>query len=290
MSDVYEHEKNLDGLADAVSSTLFEDKRASSPHVAPVSSAVDISPADRPLICISPRWMPGHDQFCASESVVDVEMEAVIAAGGLPIMMPITKDLGLIRAYVEMCDGFTLPGGHSVNSRRWGEEPRDPQELAPGRDALEFPLVEEVLAADKPLFAICRGEQLLNVACGGDLSQYLYELPPREGMTHWRHAVILDRPAHPVEVVSGSLLSHIVSNRKIIQTNSSHHECIRRVGKGLVVSAYATDGVIEAIEMPSRTFVIGVQWHPEYTWRAIKTDFALWCSFVEAARRIRKAC
>ncbi|MCC6102509.1 MAG: gamma-glutamyl-gamma-aminobutyrate hydrolase family protein [Olegusella sp.] len=289
MAEAYEHEHGFDNLADAAGSCSC----ATSCHslheqTAPLySSFLEGTPSERPLICITPRWMPGRDQFCASESVGDVEMEAIIAAGGMPVMMPLTKDKGLIRAYIEMCDGFTLPGGHSVDPRRWGAVPCPHDELAPRRDALEFPLVEGVLAADKPLLAICRGAQLLDVVCGGDICQCLYDLPPREGMAHWRHAVILDRPAHPVEVISGTLLSHIMSDKKLIQTNSSHHECVKNLGRDLIVSGYATDGIIEAIEMPKKHFVLGVQWHPEYTWQTVKTDFSLWRSFVEAARMTR---
>lgn len=282
-SGTHNMEQRIDVFPDAVSTSLFQEERPKSPQVSPVVTAVEVEPGRRPRICITPRFLPGHDQFAASESVADVEMEAIIAAGGLPVMMPITKDLGLIHEYVESCDGFTITGGHSVNSRRWGEEPRDPEELAPARDALEFPLVEMVLAANKPLFAVCRGMQLLNVALGGTLSQYLYEMRPRPGMTHWRHSVILDRPAHPVEVTEGTLLSRIVGGRPLLQANSSHHECVCELGHDLVVSGYATDGIVEAIEYPAARFALGVQWHPEYTWRAISTDFALWRAFVEAS-------
>ena len=287
MAGDYEHQRHFDGFADAVTTSLYDDTRARSPIVAPTTQSV--KPDDkRPLICVTPRWMPGHDQFTASQSVGDVQMEAIIAAGGMPVMMPLTKDKGLIQAYVEMCDGFNIPGGHSINSRRWGEEPRDPEELAPARDALEFPLVEMVLEADKPLFALCRGMQLLNVAQGGTLSQYLYDLPPREGMTHWRHSVILDRPAHPVEVEKDTLLYRAVGGRDLIQANSSHHECVKELGRDLRISGYATDGIIEALEVPSATFALGVQWHPEYTWRSIETDFALWRAFVTAAAQARE--
>ncbi len=287
MADEYEYHRHFDGHADAVGSSVFAEARNRAPHIAPSNlwekGERDFSDGKRPLICVTPRWMPGQDQFSASQSIADVEMDAIVSAGGMPVMMPLTKDLGLIREYVDMCDGFTIPGGHSVNPRKWGEEPTDPNDMAPARDALEFPLTEMVVSADKPLLCVCRGMQLLNVACGGTICQYLYDMKPRPGMTHWRHGVILDRPAHPVEVKPDTLLARVMGGRELIQTNSSHHECVKELGHGLVISGYSTDGIIEAIEMPGKKFVLGVQWHPEYTWRALNTDFALWRSLVLTA-------
>ena len=140
------------------------------------------------------------------------------------------------------------------------------------------------LAADLPLLTTCRGTQLLNVALGGTLCMDVPSLGAPEGMAQWRHEGILNDPAHPVEVEPGSLLSRALGGVTSAQVNSAHHCCVDRLGEGVRLVARATDGVPEAIEVPGRRFCVGVQWHPEYTWRTLPTDRALWRSFVDACR------
>ena len=273
----------------------------------------------RPLILVAPRWevkaptVEHPEPTAPEETIADVFMDAIIAAGGMPLLMPITRDRELIAAYVDMADGIALPGGQDVDPARWGEEPGAyPAELlCPERDSLEFPLVEFALAADKPLFTTCRGTQLLNVALGGTLDMDAPHHPARAGMVPWRHTGALNDVVHPVEVEPGSLLQRALAGEiadgagahaaceaagdaegergglsapTLIQTNSSHHCCVDRLGEGVRLSAHATDGMPEAIEVPDKRFVLGVQWHPEYTWRALDTDFNLWRAFVAAAR------
>lgn len=102
-------------------------------------------------------------------------------------------------------------------------------------------------------------------------------------MVAWKHDHALVKPVHEVEVVPGSLLSRAMGGALRAQVNSAHHCCVERLGEGAVLAAEATDGVPEAIEVPGKRFVLGVQWHPEYTWGAIGTDFNLWKAFVDAA-------
>ncbi|MCC6098885.1 MAG: gamma-glutamyl-gamma-aminobutyrate hydrolase family protein [Olsenella sp.] len=243
-----------------------------------------------PIIGVAPRWevqepslrIPEH--LAPSESMISVFADAIIDAGGVPLMLPLTHDEGLISHLVDICDGFAIPGGPDVDPRRFGDEsPYDQSLLCPERDGFEFPLVERVLQADKPLFTTCRGTQLLNVVLGGTLCMDVPGLKPREGMALWRHAMVLTDPAHPVEVREGTLLSSIVRS-PLIQVNSSHHCCVGKLGEGAVLSGESTDGVPECIELPDKRFVLGVQWHPEYTWRSLASDRALWHAFVEAAR------
>lgn len=258
----------------------------------------------RPLILISPRWesraptVEHPDPTAPGEGIASVFADAIIAAGGMPLLMSITTDRALIDAYVDMADGVAIPGGEDVDPARWGEEPGAyPAELlCPERDGFEFPLVESVLAADKPLFATCRGTQLLNVALGGTLDMDCPHRPARPGMVPWRHTGILRDPVHPVEVEQGSLLHRALAGGAhwatapvdgapaLIQTNSAHHCCVDRLGEGVRLVAHATDGMPEAIEVPGKRFVLGVQWHPEYTWRALDSDLNLWRAFVAAAR------
>lgn len=249
------------------------------------------TPSRRPLILVSPRWevpepsvrMP--EPLAPEEAMACVFADAIIAAGGLPLMMPLTEDVGVLDECVALCDGVAIPGGQDVNPRRWGsDEACDPSMLCEERDAFEFELVGRALAAHKPLFTTCRGTQLLNVALGGSLCMDVPGMQPREGCALWRHEKVLNDPVHPVEVEEDSLLARCVGGVRVLQVNSSHHCCVDRLGDGVRLVGRATDGVPEAIEVPGERFCLGVQWHPEYTWGKIATDFALWRAFVDAAR------
>ena len=196
----------------------------------------------------------------------------------------------VIRHYVDIADGIAIPGGPDVNPKRWGDDrPYDPTLCCEIRDSFEFKLVGEVLRAKKPLFTTCRGTQLLNVATGGTLCMDVPSLGAREGRTQWRHTHVLNDPVHPVEVMPGSLLERALGGHRLIQTNSAHHCCVDRLGKHTRLVAQATDGVPECIEVEGQPFCLGVQWHPEYTWQTLETDFNLWKSFVEAAAKVKQA-
>ncbi|MDM8300612.1 gamma-glutamyl-gamma-aminobutyrate hydrolase family protein [Collinsella tanakaei] len=245
---------------------------------------------DRPLILVAPRLeqcqpclkMP--EALAPEETAATVFLDAILAAGGLPLIMPLTEDDGVLARMVDMADGIALPGGQDVNPALWGDErPYDEALLCHERDAFELRLIRTALAAHKPLFATCRGAQMLNVALGGSLCMDVPSFEPVDGMALWRHRPILSDPAHPVEIRGGSLLARAVGGYTLIQANSSHHCCVDRLGDGVELVARATDGVPEGIEVPSERFCLGVQWHPEYTWRTMETDFNLWKAFVAAA-------
>ncbi len=150
-------------------------------------------------------------------------------------------------------DGLVIAGGPDVDPARYGAE-RDPRSgpPAPARDAWELALIEAALAAGTPLLGVCRGMQLLNVALGGTLVQHL------EGHTE----AVGVFGGHPVKPVPGSLYAGIVPEETTVPTY--HHQAVDRLGTGLVPSAYAADGTVEAVELPAdRGWVLGVQWHPE---------------------------
>ena len=152
--------------------------------------------------------------------------------------------------------GLLLMGGTDVNPARYGEsrlaeteEPDDP------RDLLECKLIEEALALDLPILAICRGMQILNVQHGGTLIQHI------EG--HVQEPGVKSLNAHSVAIVAGTKLARVAAEERC-EVNSRHHQAIGRVGTGLIVSARnPVDGVIEGLERADRKFAIGVQWHPE---------------------------
>ena len=183
--------------------------------------------------------------------------------------------------------GLLLTGGGDVRPDLYGAVAHptfDPAE--PGRDEYEIELVRLALQKDLPVFAICRGVQLLNVACGGTLIQDI----PAEVGTSVEHRIKEPRfaLAHDVWLTPGSLLQQTLRERledaDSCAVNSRHHQAPKTLGTDLVVTATAPDGVVEAIEDPSKRFCLGVQWHPENFWRTGEFR-ALFEGFVKAAGR-----
>jgi len=165
---------------------------------------------------------------------------------------------------VAACDGLLLTGGADVDPREYGDDERHPTvEIDPRRDKYELALARAALARDLPVFAICRGVQVLNVAAGGTLIQ---DLPAQHPSATLAHDVVkpANALAHPIQVAPGTCLSLLLrSPERPMQVNSRHHQSVKEPAPGFVVSAVAPDGVIEAIEKPDARFCLGVQWHPE---------------------------
>jgi putative glutamine amidotransferase len=215
--------------------------------------------------------------------------ESVRRAGGDLRVLDLAVDRP--EQVIASCDGILLTGGNDVLPSLYGEA-ADPgfAPSEPGRDEFELELVRRATAADMPLLAICRGIQVLNVARGGTLTQDILADAERQASTgSVQHDVRQSRVtiAHDVWVVAGSLLDRLLHERETGDTcpvNSRHHQAVGAVGEGLVVTATAPDGVIEAIEDPSQRFCVGVQWHPENFYRT--GEFRpLFEGLVEAARR-----
>ncbi|MFC8144211.1 gamma-glutamyl-gamma-aminobutyrate hydrolase family protein [Streptomyces paradoxus] len=189
-------------------------------------------------------------------------------AGGLAAMLP-PDDPERAAEAVARLDGLVIAGGPDVEPVRYGaerEERTGPP--APDRDAWELALIDAALAAGVPLLGICRGMQLLNVALGGTLVQHI------DG-----HAEVVGVfGGHTVKPVPGSLYAGVVPEETFVPTY--HHQAVDRLGEGLVPSAYAADGTVEAVELPAADWVLGVQWHPE-----MGEDVRVMRALVEAAAR-----
>ena len=208
--------------------------------------------------------------------------EAVRRAGGEVRILDYDTDRPA--EVVKEVDGILLPGGDDVTPSLYGDQPHPKFEAAePGRDAYELELAKRAGDADVPLFAICRGIQVLNVARGGTLVQDIPSQLP-DAIPH----EVRDTPftiAHDVWVSEGTLLHDLLRERidgDACPVNSRHHQAVQKIGEGLVVSATAPDGVIEAVEDPSKRFCLGVQWHPENFYRTGEFR-ALFEAFVAAA-------
>ncbi|MFI5179722.1 MAG: gamma-glutamyl-gamma-aminobutyrate hydrolase family protein [Vicinamibacterales bacterium] len=210
--------------------------------------------ATRPVIGIA--W-PKADYVASLERAGAIVRELDPAADALPYAL-------------DACDGVLLTGGADVDPVEYGESDRHPTvDVDPIRDRYELGLAREALARDVPLLAICRGAQVLNVAAGGTLIQDI----PSQQATDLPHAI--EQPknalAHEIAVRSPTCLSVLMAGRLPadgrLAVNSRHHQSVKDLAQGFIVSATAPDGVIEAIEKPDAQFCVGVQWHPENFWR-----------------------
>ena len=190
-------------------------------------------------------------------------LTAIQRAGGLAVMLPPDPELVEEPAEaLELIDGLLLAGGADIDPASYGE-PRHPEtgETMPERDSFEIALTRSAIDLDMPLLGICRGMQLLNVACGGTLLQHLPERLGHED--HRRVPGSFDGADHEVELVPGSLAARVAGETRHA-IKSHHHQGVDKIGEGLLVSGRALDdGLPETIEMPERDFVLGVQWHPE---------------------------
>jgi putative glutamine amidotransferase len=201
------------------------------------------------------------------------------------------QSMGVAEALAGL-DGLLLTGGEDVDPARYGEPTHATVvDVEKARDDFEIGLVSEARARKLPVFAICRGIQLLNVAGGGSLVQDIPSQVP--GALDHQLAVPAHQPfalAHEIWIDKDTLLARLMNDRlndaDTCDVNSRHHQAIKQLAAGLRVSATAPDGVIEAVEDPSGAFCLGVQWHPENFWRTGEFR-ALFEGFVEASGRSR---
>ncbi|MFM9367795.1 gamma-glutamyl-gamma-aminobutyrate hydrolase family protein [Streptomyces sp. Da 82-17] len=187
-------------------------------------------------------------------------------AGGIAAMLP-PDDPAHAEAVVARLDGLVIAGGPDVEPVRYGAEP-EPHTGPPNRarDTWELALIDAALASGTPLLGICRGMQLLNVARGGTLVQHMEGHAVQKGVFG----------SHPVKPVPGTRYASLVPDEDHVPTY--HHQAVDRLGTDLTASAHAPDGTIEAIELPSPAWALGVQWHPE-----MGTDLRVMRGLVEAA-------
>ena len=188
-------------------------------------------------------------------------VRAVEGAGGCAIMLPYTKDEGVIERFISLCDGFIFAGGADIEPERYGEEKREVcGTTTPYRDEVELLAFPKIFASGKPIVGICRGCQLINVALGGTLYQ---DLPSELGTgdTHREPDRSLTASHSAVLTKESRLCAELGRDR--IEINSLHHQAIKRLGDGLVPTVFADDGVIEGAIHATHPYLCIYQWYPE---------------------------
>lgn len=186
--------------------------------------------------------------------------EVIQHYGGVPIMLPYLQDIGAI---IPMIDSLMVPGGDDdINPKFYGQEIKSERvKTNDARAGFELALVAAALEAGKPVLGICNGLQVINTHFGGTLHQHLPDAIKSDINHEQPHPKYV--PSHEIIIEEGTILSALCKER-VVMVNSTHHQAIDRLGRGLIISARAPDGVIEAIESQQHRFVVGVEWHPEY--------------------------
>lgn len=217
----------------------------------------------KPIIGInSSRVIKSETPYSHSvvESLGSDYVGSVIKAGGIPVILPIICDEESIRRQIEILDGVILSGGTDINPLLYNEEPSPKLGyIFPEKDNFDILIAKIAYELNKPILAICRGHQILNVAFGGTLYQ---DLSYMEGCCIKHNQQAKDGAVtHTLDIAENSILSSILGNSII--SNTFHHQAIKDLASGFKITAYSKDNVIEAIESIEKPFVVGVQFHPE---------------------------
>jgi putative glutamine amidotransferase len=244
----------------------------------------------RPYIGISCGTFRDRDWCPPAHFLRKTYTDAIVAAGGVPLIIPVIDDLGVLRALYDRVDGILISGGGDIDPHKYGEAPLPglgPTD--PARDDIELPLASWAVEDGKPLLGICRGSQVINVALGGTLYQDI----PSQIHTSLVHDSSFTRQdwtymAHDLRLDPGSKLAQVFGTTSFY-TNSLHHQSLKAIAPGLHAVGWAPDGVVEAIEGNNGHFLFGIQCHPEalqgaadVRWQALFQLFVESCQYVEA--------
>lgn len=233
----------------------------------------------RPLIGITMRHELETERFYLARFYG----EAVAAAGGLPVHLPLIPDAEIVGSIVSRLDGVLLPGSASdVDPQLYGREPHQKLgQVHPLKDQTDLFVLKELEARRLPLLAICFGMQVWNVFRGGGLIQDIASEVP--GALKHEQGAPRDRASHSLSINPESLLGELAGEATAL-VNSHHHQALERIGEGLQASAWSSDGLVEAVEdRREGRWALGVQWHPELGWERDRLSSAIFSSFIKAA-------
>lgn len=206
---------------------------------------------------------------------------AVEKAGGIPVILPVLEDRDVLKATSEALDGLLLSGGIDVDPLLFNEEPVPKSgRIDPQRDQYEYAYIEFFHEAKKPMFGICRGCQVMNLAFGGTIYQ---DITSQREASHLKHAQDAPRwhPTHSISIKENTRLAQIYPSGSA-KVNSFHHQSVKEAAPGFMISAEAPDGIVEAIESKGDVFMIGLQWHPEHLWMNFQDTMDLFTLFIQS--------
>lgn len=228
----------------------------------------------------------GISLFSDSEKDVNSKLnyyiDAIRDAGAIPIIFPVLKESEKIKKLINICDGFIIAGGNDVSPKLYKEEVKEYcMRLDEGRDISEELLIKELLKLDKPLLAICRGFQILNVVLGGSLYQDIdIDVFNGHKANHRQEDKIFSL-AHDLQLKEEGLLYNIV-NKKFIGVNTLHHQALKALGRDIFIDGVTEDGIVEAYHVEGKKFFLGVQWHPELLYKNYEDQRKIFEAFIEA--------
>ncbi len=232
----------------------------------------------KPTIGVIPLW----DDAKQSIWMLPAYLEAIEAAGGVAVTLPLSASSEDVLQLCGLCDGFLLTGGHDVDPALYGAEvSNECGTINFDRDKLERTVFDYAVAHDKPLLGICRGIQFINALCGGTLYQ---DLPTEHTVPNAvSHQMVApyDRSWHSVTIIEGTPLAKITTTKEL-GVNSYHHQAIKELAPNLQPMAISEDGLIEAIYMPTKRFMQALQWHPELDFRSNEVSLRIVREFIGA--------
>ena len=218
--------------------------------------------SQKPLIGVSGSMLASTKYLNYYFSYVsDYYIQAIVKSGGIPVIIPLVRDISVIPDQIRGLDGLIMSGGADINPLKYHEEPtRTIGTIHPERDEFDYVLLQNALKKQIPILGICRGHQLLNVFHGGTLHQdiesaYINANEHKQSGNH-------EFGTHTVLIEKGSWLSTVLGKDEII-VNSLHHQAVKDLAPGFKITATSKDGVVEGIEREKGSFCVGVQWHPE---------------------------
>lgn len=246
----------------------------------------------KPIIAITPKTGKDAKEETPYCYVFPKFIHMVSECGGIPITLSNLEgsfEASDMRAILERVDGVLFTGGADIHPGLYGEDVMDCcGELAEERDALEIPLMMEALAMNKPILAVCRGFQIMNVALGGTLYQDIKKQHKSSvKIEHSQEEKDAVRPAHKVNVIRDTPLHEFSKGLLQIGVNTLHHQAIKKLADPLRTMATSDDGIIEAVYHPEKDFAMGFQWHPEILGISDSVSERIFSAFVDACAKHR---
>lgn len=243
---------------------------------------------DAPLIGITPDSVSSRARApgVKREPLIVLQeryARAVLEAGGVPLILPISSSRMVLRQISDRLDGILISGGNfDIHPRLYREEPMETLgQIKEERTRFELGLISLALERDLPVLGVCGGAQAINIALGGSLYQDIADQIPNAG--EHQQGTLKERGGHRIKIHEGTKLKRIVG-RDNIEVNTTHHQAVKKPGRGLIVNATAEDGVIEGIESQGHSFVLGVQWHPEFLTHRDILQRKIFAAFISSCR------